>query len=81
MAFNHYAKIKRLLDAQSDGWYMRRIDEPTSAKNFRGETVEYDHYYRLYSHDGQMIKYGKFQKIDKLASVMGVAVEELPIVN
>ena len=81
MAFNHYAKIKRLLDAQSDGWYIRRIDEPTSAKNFRGETVEYDHYYRLYSHDGQIIKYGKFQKIDKLASVMGVAVEELPIVN
>ena len=81
MAFNHYAKIKRLLDAQPDGWYIRRIDEPTSAKNFRGETVEYDHYYRLYSYDGQMIKYGKFQKIDKLASIMGVMVEELPIVN
>lgn len=81
MAFNHYAKIKRILDSQPAGWYIQRVDKPTSAKNFRGETVEYDHYYRLYSHEGRMIKYGKFQKIDKFASVMGVAVEELPIVN
>jgi len=81
MAFNHYAKIKRILDAQADGWYVRRIDEPTTAKNFRGETVQFDHYYRLYDREGAQIPYGKFQKIDKLASVMDMTVEELPIVS
>ena len=49
MAFNHYAKIKRILEQEADGWYIRRIDEPTEAKNFKGETVRYDHYYRIYS--------------------------------
>lgn len=81
MAFNHYAKIKRILADQPDGWYIRRIDEPTSAKNFRGETVEYDHYYRIYSDDGAPIKYCKFQKLDKLASVLGTVPEELPVIN
>ena len=79
MAFNHYAKIKRILDDQPSGWYIKRIDEPTSAQNFKGEVVSYDHYYRIYSHDGQPIKYCKFQKIDKLASIMGVGVEDLPV--
>lgn len=81
MAFNHYAKIKRILDAEPAGWYVRRIDEPTSAKNFRGETVEYDHYYRVFDSAGKQIKYCKFQKIDKFASVMGKTVEELPLVD
>lgn len=45
MAFNHYAKIKRILENEPGGWYIRRIDEPTEAKNFKGETVAYDHYY------------------------------------
>ena len=79
MAFNHYAKIKRILSEQSNGWYIRRIDEPTSAKNFKGELVRYDHYYRIYSVDGQPIKYCKFQKIDKLAQILGRATEELPV--
>ncbi|MGO3702194.1 MAG: hypothetical protein ACTJG2_03345 [Candidatus Saccharimonadales bacterium] len=79
MAFNHYAKIKRILADQPDGWYIRRIDEPTSAKNFRGETVEYDHYYRIYSVGDEPIKYCKFQKIDKLAQGLGRPVEDLPI--
>ena len=81
MAFNHYAKIKRILHEQPEGWYIRRIDEPTSAKNFRGETVDYDHYYRIYAADDQPIKYCKFQKIDKLASMLDVEVGELPLVD
>ena len=47
MAFNHYAKIKRILADYADHWYIRRMDEPTSAKNFRGETVKYDYYYQF----------------------------------
>lgn len=81
MAFNHYAKIKRILDTQPKGWYIKRIDEPTEAKNFRGETISYDHFYRIYSNDHQSIKYCKFQKIEKLASTLRVAVEDLPVVN
>lgn len=81
MAFNHYAKIKRILAEQPSDWYIRRIDQPTSAKNFRGETVDYDHYYRIYSAHGEQIKYCKFQKLDKLASVLKKAPEELPVVE
>lgn len=81
MAFNHYAKMKRILDTQVDGWYIRRIDRPTSAKNFRGETVEYDHYYRAYDSTGKEIKYCKFQKLDKFASVMGVNVEDVAVLD
>jgi hypothetical protein len=81
MAFNHYAKIKRILEREPDGWYIRRIDEPTEAKNFKGETIRYDHYYRIYSVAGQPIKYCKFQKIDKLASILERDVAELPIVS
>lgn len=81
MAFNHYAKIKRILDDQPAGWYIKRIDQPTQAKNFRGEVVSYDHYYRIYSQDGQPIKYCKFQKIDKLASILNLSVDDLPVVS
>ena len=81
MAFNHYAKIKRILQSEPDGWYIRRIDESTEAKNFKGETIRYDHYYRIYSVAGQPIKYCKFQKIDKLASILERDVAELPIVT
>lgn len=81
MAFNHYAKIKRILEQEPDGWYIRRIDEPTEAKNFKGETVAYDHYYRIYSADDKPIKYCKFQKIDKLASILEREVVDLPIIT
>lgn len=80
MAFNHYAKIKRILSDQPDGWYIRRIDEPTSAKNFKGETIQYDHYYRIYSASDEVLKYCKFQKIDKFAKIMNQPVESLPII-
>jgi len=48
MSFNHYAKIKRILAEQTPGWYIVRIDQSTRAQNFKGETVEYDHFSRLY---------------------------------
>lgn len=81
MAFNHYAKIKRILAAEKTEWYIRRIDEPTTTKNFKGEVVRYDHYYRIYRPDGAAIAYCKFQKIDKLASVLGVSTIDLPVIN
>lgn len=81
MAFNHYAKIKRILAAQPPGWFIRRINQPTSAQNFRGETIQYDHYYRIYSADGAAIKYCKFQKIDALAHILGTPVETLPVLE
>ena len=69
MAFNHYAKIKRILD-NYEGWYIVRIDEPTSAKNFKGETKKFDHYYRVYSKDGEPIKFCKFQQLDLFEKTM-----------
>lgn len=79
MAFNHYAKIKRILAAEPDGWMIRRIDEPTSAKNFKDEIIRYDHYYRIYRTDDTPIPYCKFQKIDKLAQILDRRVEDLPL--
>ena len=81
MAFNHYAKIKRILAEQPDGWYVRRIDEPTSAKNFKGETIEYSHYYRVHDVDGQPIPFCKFQKIELFASTMDMPEEAIIIVT
>lgn len=81
MAFNHYAKIKRILDKQDDGWIIRLIDEPTSAQNFKGEVVNFTHYYRIYDSSGKPIKYCKFQQIERLANILGVSVEALPIVE
>lgn len=77
MAFNHYAKIKRILAAEPEGWYVSRIDEPTSAPNFKGEVINYDHYYRIYRADGTPIPYCKFQKLDKLAQILDVPAESL----
>jgi hypothetical protein len=81
MSFNHYAKIKRILDLQPDSWTIRRIEKPTSAKNFKGETVKFTHYYRIYGSGGEPIKYCKFQQIERLAKVLQVPVEALPIVG
>lgn len=79
--FNHYAKLKRILDDEPSGWYVRRIDQPTKATNFRGETTYFDHYYRLYHADDTEIKYGKFQQIERLARALGVDYTDLPIVE
>ncbi len=79
MAFNHYAKIKQILSEEPGGWVIRLVREPTKAKNFRGDTVEFPHYYRIYDADGQPIKYCKFQQIDLFAKTMGISVESLPV--
>jgi hypothetical protein len=81
MVFNHYAKIQRILDQQPDSWIIRKIDTPTRAKNFRGETVEFPHYYRIYDAAGEPIKYCKFQQIERLAAVLGIPAEALPVVE
>ena len=81
MAFNHYAKIKRILDSEPTGWIIRRIDEPTEAKNFKGETVRFPHYYRIYDVNDQPIKYCKFQQLERLAQVLRVSAESLPVIE
>ncbi|MCA9339244.1 hypothetical protein KC939_02765 [Candidatus Saccharibacteria bacterium] len=79
MTFNHYAKIKQVLEQEPSGWYIKRIDQPTSARKFNGETRYFDHYYRIYSANDEPIKYCKFQQIDLLAKVLKIDVSELPI--
>ena len=81
MPFNHYAKIRRILSEQEPGWYIRRINEPTSSLTFKGERRDFDHYYRIYSAEGQQIKYCKFQQIDRLAKILDTPEEQLPIVT
>ena len=81
MPFNHYAKIKHILAAESPDWVIRRINEPTTATNFKGESVQFPHYYRIYHTNGEPIKYCKFQQIDRLAKALGVSVEELPVIE
>ena len=71
MAFNHYAKIKRILEAEAN-WYIVRIDEPTTAKNFKGETRHFDHYYRAYNAGNRPIPYCKFQQLDLFAKTMNI---------
>lgn len=78
MAFNHYAKIKRII-SDKEGWYIVKIDKKTSAKNFKGETRYFDHYYRIYDIDNKPIKFCKFQQINLLASILNKKVEELPL--
>ena len=81
MSFNHYAKIKRILEQHPNDWVIRRINQPTSAKNFRGETVDFPYYYRIYTNGGTPIKYCKFQQIERLASILEMPVESLPVVD
>lgn len=81
MPFNHYAKIKRILQEQPNDWVIKRINQPTSAKNFKGETVTFPHYYRIYTNEGVAIKYCKFQQIERLANILEVPVEALPVVD
>lgn len=81
MAYNHYVKIRSILNNQSNNWYVRLINEPTKAKNFRGEIIEFDHYYRIYNNQDQPIKYCKFQQIDKFLSIMKMKYEDLNIIE
>lgn len=77
MAFNHYTKIKRIL-TDHPGWYIVKINQKTSAKNFKGELRRFDYYYRIFDSSGKPIKYCKFQQLHLLAAILGVNVNELP---
>ena len=79
MPFSHYAKIKFILNAVNSEWQIRRIDEPTTAKTFKGETRNFDHYYRIYDSLGVAIPYCKFQQIELFAKVMNINVEDIII--
>lgn len=81
MAFNHYAKIKRILQEYPNGYVIKRINKPTSAKNFRGQLVKFDHYYRIFDINGNPIKYCKFQQIERLSSILEIPVEDLPLID
>ena len=82
MTFNHYAKIERILQSHPGGWYVVRINQPTSAKKFNGETAYYDHYYRVYSTiDDKPIKFCKFQQLDRFAVAMRMSPEAVPLVS
>ncbi|HMR72419.1 MAG TPA: hypothetical protein PKD68_00215 [Candidatus Saccharibacteria bacterium] len=79
VAFNHYAKIKRILAHEPEGWRIILINEPTASKNFKGELRHFDHYYRIVRANGEPIPYCKFQNIDRLAQILAVSIVELPI--
>ena len=81
MPFNHYAKIKSILEPYGNDWVIKRINEPTRAKNFKGETVLFPHYYRIYDTTDTPIKYCKFQQIERLAKILECPVESLPVVD
>lgn len=78
MAFNHYAKMKRILEGYKN-WYIVRVDELTTSQSFNGELKKYDHYYRVYDADGVPIKFCKFQQIDRFSKAMNIPTEALPI--
>lgn len=80
MTFNHYAKMKRIIEQQPNGWVIKKIDEKTITNNFKGETVNHAYYYRIYDVNDTPIKYCKFQQIDRLAKILGLTVEELPLI-
>lgn len=80
MAFNHYAKMKNILQKQPPGWYIKVINEPTSAKKFSGEIKRYNHYYRIYDNKNEPIKYCKFQQLDLLAKILQIPSQELPVI-
>lgn len=81
MAFNHYAKIKSILQQQPSGWYIKVINKPTTAKKFNGELKKYDHYYRVYNNDDKPIKYCKFQQLAHLSKILQISVHDLPIIE
>ncbi len=80
MAFNHYAKMKRIL-TDYPGWYIVQINEPTQSKGFNGELKKFDHYYRVCSQEGDFIKFCKFQQLELFAKSMNVPIEALPVIQ
>ncbi len=76
MAFNHYAKLKRIIADYWDERYIVKINKPTKTKWFDWKTKSYDCYYRLYF-DELPIKYGKFQQLDKLAKTLWMTLADM----
>jgi len=81
MAFNHYAKIKSILQHQPTGWYIKVIHMPTTAKTFSGDTKNYEYYYRIYDRNNEPIKYCKFQQLDLLSKILHVPTQDLPVIE
>lgn len=81
MAFNHYAKIKRLLSNHKGGWYIRLIKKPTQAKTFKGELRKFDHYYRIYDDNDKPIKYCKFQQLELFYRTMNISSGDILIIE
>ena len=81
MAFNHYAKIARIINSLASSWIVVRIDKPTTAKKFNGGQAYYDHYYRVYDGQHRPIPYCKFQQIERFARVMQLDINEIPVVD
>lgn len=81
MSFNHYAKIKKIIEKQPSGWIIKKINIPTMAKNFKGETVKFDYFYRIYDTNDKPIKYCKFQQIELLSKILKIPTESLPIIE
>lgn len=81
MAFNHYAKIARIIHAHGSSWVVARIDKPTTAKKFNGEQVHYDHYYRIYDDQHRPIPYCKFQQLERFARAMKLDLHEIPVID
>ncbi len=79
MAFNHYAKIKQILTRIPDGWYVKRINKATSAQNFKGEKINYTHYYRIYTANHESVKFCKFQQLDRFANMLDIDIENITI--
>ena len=79
--FNHYAKLARILSQEPDGWYIVRIDEPTSATKFSGEVVHFDHYYRLYSRNGEKIRTVSFSKSNGSQVPSTVTLSNFPLLR
>ncbi len=79
MAFNHYAKMKQIVSRLPQGWYVKRINKPTTAQNFKGETIHYTHYYRIYTADHQQVKFCKFQQLDRFLNTMNFSVKDIKI--
>lgn len=79
MAFNHYAKMKRILESY-EGWYVVQVDTPTTSRGFNGELRQFDHYYRIYDANDTPIPYCKFQQLDRLAAILNVDVDSIVVV-
>ncbi len=69
MSFNHYAKCAKIY-LDNPGCKIVKINRPTKTQRFDGSYNYYDYYYRLVDKQGNKIKYGKFQQLDKLSQYL-----------